>query len=337
MSFMVRAGVLQGFSELVEELSGDTDKLLGSYGLSPKILQAPDSMILLESVINLLGQAAAQTHCDHFGILLVSRQNQDLAGVLGLIMKYSESLASGLRRTSKQVSLHIQGVEWKVTESAEFAYNDIHLDASLRPVMNWPALSLAVAQSVKVLQSQTESHQLPERVFFRCKPPSDVDKIREIFGCPVEFNQDRDGYRFPKFLLTQKRPIADASVVDYLLRYATSLCPSEPDLIQQTRKIITELLPEGCCNVENVASALACNSRTLQRHLKQRGYVFKDLVEAVRGDLARDYLKNSDIPITNIAYLLGYSDPSTFARAFKNTEQMSPTDFRTSHKPPAPR
>jgi AraC-like DNA-binding protein len=94
-----------------------------------------------------------------------------------------------------------------------------------------------------------------------------------------------------------------------------------------TQKII-EFLPDGDCTRDKVASALCMSPTKLQLKLSQRGTNFQQLLDDTRKELACSYLSQASRPVTEITFLLGFSDTSNFTRAFKRWTGLSPTDFR---------
>ena len=100
------------------------------------------------------------------------------------------------------------------------------------------------------------------------------------------------------------------------------------DEIRRVIKIINELLPLGCPTEETLAYKLHMSKRTLQRKLSQEKQSFLTLLTSVRLILAKQQLAINSISITEITYQLGYSSPSTFARAFKKQTSLSPVEFR---------
>ena len=94
-------------------------------------------------------------------------------------------------------------------------------------------------------------------------------------------------------------------------------------------KIINDLLPLGCPTEETIAYKLHMSKRTLQRKLSTEKQSFLTLLTSVRLMLAKQKLAIKNISITDITYQLGYSSPSTFARAFKKQTQLSPLEYRS--------
>ena len=95
-------------------------------------------------------------------------------------------------------------------------------------------------------------------------------------------------------------------------------------------KILTERLPAGCPTEEEIAYYLNMSKRTLQRKLKEEGQSYITLLSVLRSNLAKQYLSETKTSITEVAYQLGYSSPSTFARAFKQQLGLSPLEYRSS-------
>jgi len=101
------------------------------------------------------------------------------------------------------------------------------------------------------------------------------------------------------------------------------------DVVARARVTIIDQLPDGEPSRREVASELAMSERTLARRLSDRDYTFSSLVDEVRGQLAKEYLRQSRFSVTDVAFLLGFSDQSNFARAFKRWTDQSPSEFRS--------
>ena len=116
-------------------------------------------------------------------------------------------------------------------------------------------------------------------------------------------------------------------------RYLARLDKS--DVVTTVRQKIIEYLPNGDCTREKVAGVMCISPTTLQFKLSQRGTSFLELLDTTRKELAASYVQQSALSITEITFLLGFSDTSNFTRAFKRWEGMSPTSFRAGEKPAA--
>jgi AraC-like DNA-binding protein len=98
--------------------------------------------------------------------------------------------------------------------------------------------------------------------------------------------------------------------------------------LARARSVMTKLLAEGCLSVEDVARELAVSPRTLQRRLEQAGTTFGEICDDTRRAAALAHLRNPDVAIKEAAFRLGFSEPSTFYRAFRRWTGDTPANYR---------
>lgn len=111
-----------------------------------------------------------------------------------------------------------------------------------------------------------------------------------------------------------------------MMKYIKSL--NEYTLITRVRKSIVEHLPSGLANIEKVASGLNMSTRTLQRMLQQEETSFITILNESRMELALQYVNDPKMDMTEIAFLLGFSEQSSFSRSFKRWTGKSPVLYR---------
>ncbi|NGY06242.1 helix-turn-helix transcriptional regulator [Solimonas terrae] len=103
---------------------------------------------------------------------------------------------------------------------------------------------------------------------------------------------------------------------------------AEADLLGELQRRILEALPEGGATLDAIAARLGFSERTLQRRLQGARLNFQQLVEQLRFEVARRHLQQGELPLTEIGYQLGYSEPSAFSRAFRRWSGASPLAYR---------
>lgn len=171
----------------------------------------------------------------------------------------------------------------------------------------------------------------PLRVeFCRSMPHEGAGPYETLFRVPVLFNQTSSLLVFDQADMVQAlsgscpelAQVNDNIVISYLARLDKS------DVITGVTQKIIEFLPDGDCTRDKVASALHMSPTKLQLKLSQRGTHFQQLLDDTRKELACSYLRQASRPVTEITFLLGFSDTSNFTRAFKRWTGLSPTDFR---------
>ncbi len=171
-----------------------------------------------------------------------------------------------------------------------------------------------------------------ERLWFANPRPADVSRLEQEFGTSnLAFDQANNGFSFELRFLDHPAKTGDAALFAYLEEHALAALASRPktdDLIDRVRHAIREALKQGEPNIERIATRLALSGRTLQRRLADLETSFQSVLDDVRFDLARAYLRDARIDLTQVAYLLGYSELRAFDRAFKRWARVTPRDWR---------
>lgn len=171
----------------------------------------------------------------------------------------------------------------------------------------------------------------PIQIDFDHECPADPAPYEKFFGCPVRFGQAEVVMRFSMDVLAIQLKSPDPTLITLLEQHADRLLaelPSHYEVVEQLRRIISRELRESEPNIERVGAKLGLSPRTLQRRLQETGTTFRDELNLVRHELARSYLRDPRLQITEIAMLLGYSEHSAFTRAFKEWSGQTPLQAR---------
>jgi AraC-like DNA-binding protein len=170
----------------------------------------------------------------------------------------------------------------------------------------------------------------PIKVEFTYPAPPDDSAHVALFRCPVAFGAPEWRLSFrasdaDRPFLASNRELARAN--DQVL---DAMCKGlrEDDLVSRVKLAMIEELPSGTPSEEAVAKAVSMSTRSLQRRLADEGTSFTALLAVVRKELAEQYVENPKIPVTEISYMLGFSDVSSFSRAFKRWTGRSPAASR---------
>ena len=127
----------------------------------------------------------------------------------------------------------------------------------------------------------------------------------------------------------RQRDPALRSVLEQHAAVLAARIPQEDGVTREVCRMLATRMAEGEMQIETVARALGASTRSLQRRLAKAGLSFQELLEHTRRDAASEYLSNSQLSIGEVAYLLGYSEPAAFHRAFKRWHGITPREFRT--------
>jgi AraC-like DNA-binding protein len=107
----------------------------------------------------------------------------------------------------------------------------------------------------------------------------------------------------------------------------------EDSFIELVRQAIQDRLTGHRPSIDAISQVLHISPRTLQRRLQDAGSSFQRVLNEARHQMARYYLSNSALELNEAAYLLGFEDPNSFGRAFRNWEGIPPSDWRETHRP----
>ena len=118
------------------------------------------------------------------------------------------------------------------------------------------------------------------------------------------------------------------SVLESHAKEILARLPEADDSVREIRRSLMARISQGDTEIESVARALATSSRSLQRRLAAAGTSFQEVLDATRRDVAGRYLEDRTLSVGEVAYLLGYSEPAAFHRAFKRWNGITPLEFR---------
>ncbi len=239
-----------------------------------------------------------------------------LRDALGLVQTYQRLISDGGRFQM----LGGDGATWVVYHPCQgrLAFSPYQLEAVLAAV-------------VSLARWLTGSTQPPVRVQFSQARLGPLAGYREVFGCPVDFEQAFSGILVDNALLDRPLPHADARLAQVHRQYSTAhLAALGMGRIEATelRQWLEEFPGPGMPRRAEAARALGVSERTLTRRLGEQGHTFEDLLDDVRRTRALAAVSDAQRPLADIARALGFAEPSTFYRAFRRWTGMPPARWR---------
>lgn len=192
--------------------------------------------------------------------------------------------------------------------------------------------------SLVVIGRQLSGRPLAARAvsFAHAAPPRPETQAAHLalFGCRPAFGAAGNVIEFDAAELRQPLPAADPRLWRVIERHAEALLAARPaaptSLAARIARELTGALGEGAPSLEGMARRLRMSARSLQRHLQAEGLRYDTLLEGLRRDLALSYLADPKVAIAEVAYLVGYSEPSAFHRAFKRWTGTTPGELRAA-------
>ena len=309
----------------------DSGRILRAVGISPDITNDPMSRLPVATLTRLYRTCVEVTHNPYFGLTVARFIHISNLHALGYALAASTNLLEYCRRLERYFRLASQTAEITVVESADEVTLEIkHLvDVCAETedaLMGFVMLSMRHIYRPEFNPTHVAFHHEARR-----EGPGPYEAL---FRAPISFSQKLTLFSFPRADAEFPLPGACAELAqlnDNLAnRYMARL--DKDDVVNTVRLKIIELLPSGDCSREKVASAMCMSPSTLQLKLAQRDNNFQDLLDKIRHELARSYVGQQSLSITEITFLLGFSDTSNFTRAFKRWEGESPSSYRTHSK-----
>ncbi|MFF7710838.1 AraC family transcriptional regulator ligand-binding domain-containing protein [Pseudomonas sp. NPDC007930] len=331
----VLSSAATGLVDFIHDQGGDADRILGRAGLDPEALQHPTWSLSLGQYCAVFEEAAGQTQNDNFGLRYGAQFKPDGLGMLGYIGLCSATLGDALRNVVAMFPIHQQGSLLRLEEQGPWCRLDYQVQHGAI-VRKRQDAELSLGMFTNLMRHALGQKWAPERVHFEHPRPLAWHEHCKVFDAPVFFDQPRNSLIFRRALLNQPMPGRDSRLLTLVMESMRLLAQParEQDgnsIVCQVQTQIRSQLADGEPNLERVCHALELTSWTLQRRLGDDGLTFTQLVDSTRRELAEYYLSQANLPISDLALRLGYSEASAFSRAFRRWYGVSPKQWRGSH------
>jgi len=260
---------------------------------------------------------------------------QDIS-IVGLIGEHFESAESGRRQMNRYAPLMLDADDDRTAEPIEFVRengdvwlkftDDLYLN---NPLLTESGFARAVCGARAMLASMPDfnNRPFPKAICFTHKAPSYRDEYDRIFGVPLFFESQKNAFLIDEAFLNIKLPRRNPYLSEILSAHAEELLKSLESSKTTRGRVESLLLPilhTGDANIDAVARRLALSRQTLFRKLKAEGATFDQILDDLRHKLAIHYLTEKRVPVKEAAYLVGFSEPAAFSRAFKRWTGSSP-------------
>ena len=305
------------------------EPLLLEAGIDPGKIANPNARFQVLRMQQLWQLAVDRTGDPCFGLTAAAQFQPAVLHGLGLAWLASDTLRDALTRLARYSRL--------ISTAAEVSLKDTRdgVDLVVLPPAEWTefvhaSLDAGMAIFLRMCRTTGGDEITPVRVTLMRPEPDCADRFTEEFRAPVEYGASANVLSFNRDYVDAVLPHAnpelarvnDQTVMEYLARF------DRERITMQVRTRIIEQLPDGTPNQETIAKSLHVSLRSLQRRLKDEDTNYKTLLETTRHELAVHYIQHSERTIGEITYLLGFSEPSNFTRAFKRWTGKSPADYR---------
>ena len=307
----------------------DGNALARRAGIDRGALLDPDARVPVSQIWNLWGAMIEEFPGSDLGLIIGTSADTRDFGLVGYTIYYSPTLFDALQ--------HLVRYSRIVSEIAAFVIRDSANGATLASeyfprfdVLRHP-VDVRMAWALTVLRGTVGTEITPIEAGFPYPRPASVAEHIRVFRSALKFDQPEASLVFRSEDLSRPVVEGDPALVRYLDQLADKVLESlgeNATFVDQVRKEIWSDLSSGKTTVKRIASRLGVSSRSLQRRLTEKGTTFGAELESLRSDMARELLQDRSLAVCEVAFLLGYAEVSSFYRAFRRWEHVSPHAYR---------
>jgi len=328
----IRSSALCGYSDLAISLGLDPLRMILDIGLPGGSLSQSDLMLAVDRVCVLLELSAERADQMAFGLALAQNRRLSHLGEFGLILRDQPTLGHMARASENYSRLHNNALIFAIEEEGEYSniYMETRVDADI-PTRQFS--EFLVGSTFKICQTIFGDASREMQVCFRHGAPPDLREHIRFFGAKPLFNFEFNGFVYKSSLLNQINSHADPAFSQYTLSLIQAIrSPATPaSHSDEVRRVVMQLLPRGECSAERVAACLGVDRRTVSRQLARENQSFSSLIDSVRQELSVRYVLESDLPIGDIAPLLGFRSASALVTWYRKHFGQSPMQHRRQH------
>jgi AraC-like DNA-binding protein len=317
-------------ARVLRQYQVDPAQVFRAAGLDPEPYRDPDARLRIAATRKLWEQAERLTNnsCIAFEIgMQIMPANLHAVGYAWLA---SRTLREALTRLVRYHRLLSTAVTPYLEENAT------ELTLAIVRAPGWPpqAFDALMTGVVTLCRDIADEDFKPASVQMQRPIPPCAEKLGEFFGCPIGYDAAYNCIVFPRAevekLLPRHNPALARASDEIALKYIANMDRS--DVLSKAKLALMDMLGDGDPTRAALADRLNTSERTLARRLSARGVSFRALLDNVRKELGLGYMQEMRFAVTDVAYLLGFSDQSNFARSFRRWTGVAPSKYRAAHR-----
>ena len=328
----VFASSISSFWRQLEDSGVDPVPLFRKHGIESSTVFDQGSRVSYLKLDRVMAEAVEQSGDPFFSLKEAEYLLPSHIGPLGFAWLASTSLRSAFQRVQRYIKVLHENMQVTLRDSEDALVVSFYLDA---PSVNQYHRDVGyLAIMTRMCRFNYGDQWNPSRVTVAHPTPPDQSYFYSLFRCPVDFEAEENSLHIDlrhadKQLDGSNKQLAQ--VHDHIVvRYLAHL--SRKDIVNRVKVAILDGLGEGAATEAFIAQAMNTSIRNLNRKLSKEGTSFKSLLMEIRRELAEQYISDSTLTLTEISFLLGFSEVSSFSRAYRRWEGLSPSEARKSRQ-----
>lgn len=332
----VQASILAGFPAFASRIGLDLNQLLERSGLREEDLGDQDKELPLNAVAMLLTLASEEASDPCLGLHLAEAYTSKATSIIGYLLLNASSVRNAVKAVARYLSLVMAPVDARYEEDEAGG----HLSVRFPPEFDAPRIqfiSFAMAVLVSRLRKHAGPQWSPIGIDLEHRELPCRETVLRLLGPNVRYDKAVNTLHIRDFVLQRGSDDVDRHLFELIRQLGERLLSenrSGADFVQETRRAILKLLESGAVRVRDVAGEMGLSAGTLQSRLFAAGTTFEDVLLSTRRGLADLYLRDTELPLTEIALMLGFSELSAFTRAHQRWHGVPPSQRRTVLRSP---
>lgn len=328
----VSAGLVRGLVNLAVSKGADRVSLLGLAGIHEESLADQDGRVPFQSYVALMRAGKELAHDPAIALHFGETSNFAELSIVGLIGAASETMADALTQLNRYGRLVVEfdGGRDRFVREPEGVDAYWLIDTREHP-NDFPELTESTFARLICGPRALGIPQLARAVHVTHPKPDYADEIERVFGAPVTYSASRNAILIDRKWMSFRIQTQPRYAFGVLSKHADGLLKeleASKTVHGRVEALLMPVLHKGNANMDAIAGKLGMSRQTLFRRLKDEGTTFEKVLDGLRRKLALDYLSAKKASVNETAYLVGFSDPSAFSRAFKRWTGKSPKGMR---------
>jgi AraC-like DNA-binding protein len=329
-------GIVRDIVQYVAAQAVEVDRLCAAACLDPDWLKDPDRQVSGAVLRSLWREAVQQTGDRHLGLHIGEAFNLSAIGIVGYVLLNCQTFGQVLDKLCQYTRLFSQGVAIQYQVVQGWVQCDCEIVADMENYLTEEPrqpIESTFAALVTATQQLTGKPLPVQAVWFQHPSPEDCSEHHRIFQATVQFSQPINRIVFTTDCLNWPVRSANASLLAVFEDHAAAMLAAQRQSQSYAEKVmlaVSQCLPAEVPTVETIARRLMVSVRQLQRALQAEQTSYQQVLDVTRQNIALRQLQNPDVSVQDVAFLLGFSEPSAFHRAFKRWTGQTPRHYRAN-------
>lgn len=316
-----------------EELGVLISPLLLRHAIDHSALSDPEALISLHSVIRLLEESAVVARCPDLGLRLARYQDSRLLGLVALVIQNAPTVEQAIADTSRYLFLHSPAFEVVLDDRSPLFEDCVTLRFAIRTtefIAQRQTLDACVGHMFHLSRLFCGDRFNLRGVSLPHSPVAPENSYRRFFQAPVFFEESYAGLHMHRELLQMDMKVVNPIVRQLALEHIAQHMPSRvAQISDRVRQALSCTLGKNRGTKSEISDLLGMHPRTLQRRLDQEGVTFESIREEIYKIAMMRFLCETNIPLKQIAGMLGFSEQSAVTRSCRRWFNKSPSEIRS--------